>query len=254
MGATKLQLVDSAVRTRHARDKEHSPRSRQPEKPQTREQVAAVCYRLRNTRVQFLLVRTRKGRWTFPKGCIEPGSTYAQSAALEAFEEAGVHGRLEEVCFARYILRKRGKLRQNDTIEVVTQCHLCEVLRLESPQELNRNPTWFYPEKAKLCLKEDRKPDNGDELTRIVDRAVNRVQRLRNGVGWHEDALRRIEFEASEIKMHRLMASAALADYIRSKKGILEPPAALRLGFNTVRRRLLRLGPAPPSSSPNLKS
>ena len=245
MAATKLQLVDSAVRTRHARDRE---------KPRTREQVAAVCYRLRNTRVQFLLVRTRKGRWTFPKGCIEPGLTYAQSAALEAFEEAGVHGRLEEVCFARYTLRKRGKLRQNDIVEVVTQCHLCEVLRLEPPQELNRNPTWFYPEKAKLCLKEDRKPDNGDELTRVVDRAVNRVQRLRKGNGWRDDALRRIEFEASEIKMRRLMASTTFADYIRSKKRNLEPPAELRLALNVGRRRLLRLGPAPPSSSANLKS
>jgi 8-oxo-dGTP pyrophosphatase MutT (NUDIX family) len=243
MGATKLQLVDSAVRTRHARDGDPSPGSRQQEKtqkPQTREQVAAVCYRLRNARVQFLLVRTRKGRWTFPKGCIEPGLTYAQSAALEAFEEAGVHGRLEEVSFARYILRKRGKLRQNDIIEVVTQCHLCEVLRLEPPQELNRNPTWFYPEKAKLCLKEGRKPDNGDELTRVVDRAVNRVQRLRKAIGWHDDALRRIEFEASEIKMRRLMASPAFADYIRCKKRNLEHPAELRLALDIDRRKLLK--------------
>jgi len=252
MGATRLQLLDSAVRTRHAR--ERSPRSRQPEKPQTREQVAAVCYRLHNTRVQFLLVRTRKGRWTFPKGCIEPGLTSAQSAALEAFEEAGVHGRLEEVGFARYILRKRGKLRQNDIIEVVTQCHLCEVLRLDPPQELNRNPTWFYPEKAKLCLKQDRKPDNGDELTRVVDRAVNRVQRLRKGIGWHDDALRRTEFEASEIKMRRLMASTAFAGYIRSKKRNLEHPGELRLALNIDRRKLLRLGPAPPSPGANLKS
>lgn len=228
MGGTKLQLVDSAVRTRHARDRE---------KPQTREQVAAVCYRLRNTRVQFLLVRTRKSRWTFPKGRIEPGLTNAQSAALEAFEEAGVHGRLEEVGFARYILRKRSKLRQNGLIEVVTQCHLCEVLRLEPPQELNRNPTWFYPDKAKLCLKEDRKPDNGDELSRVVDRAVNRVQRLRKGIGRHEDALRKIEFE---IKLRRVMASTAFADYIPSKKRNLEHPAELRLALNIDRTKLLK--------------
>ena len=48
-------------------------------------------------------MRTRGGRWTFPKGRVESGLTHAQAAALEAFEEAGVHGRIEEAAFARYV-------------------------------------------------------------------------------------------------------------------------------------------------------
>src|ERR1039458_5649248 len=73
------------------------------------EQVAAVCYRVRSGAIEFLLVRTRGGgRWTFPKGSAEPGLTHAQAAALEAFEEAGVHGRIEEASFTRYVRRKRG--------------------------------------------------------------------------------------------------------------------------------------------------
>src|SRR5271169_2849535 len=71
------------------------------------EQVAAVCYRIRRSGIEFLLVRTNSGHWTFPKGGTEPGLTHAQAAALEAFEEAGVHGRIEEVAFTRYIRRKR---------------------------------------------------------------------------------------------------------------------------------------------------
>src|SRR5262252_11148261 len=71
-------------------------------------QVAAVCYRVRKRGIEFLLVETRKGRWTFPKGSAEPGLTHAQAAALEAYEEAGVHGRMEEEPFARYTRRKRG--------------------------------------------------------------------------------------------------------------------------------------------------
>src|ERR1700686_1104789 len=71
------------------------------------EQVAAVCYRIRNGEIEFLLVRTNSGHWTFPKGGAEPGLTHAQVAALEAFEEAGVHGRIEEASFARYIHCKR---------------------------------------------------------------------------------------------------------------------------------------------------
>src|SRR5450631_3708050 len=48
------------------------------------DQVAAVCYRMSDGSVEFLLVRTRKGRWIFPKGSAEPGLSHAQAAALEA--------------------------------------------------------------------------------------------------------------------------------------------------------------------------
>src|SRR2546423_5422418 len=72
------------------------------------EQVAAVCYRVRGGAIEFLLVQTRGGRWIFPKGGAEAGLTRAQAAALEAFEEAGVHGRIEEGSFAPYVRRKRG--------------------------------------------------------------------------------------------------------------------------------------------------
>src|SRR6202163_4486938 len=112
------------------------------------DQVAAVCYRVRDGNIEFLLVRTRKGRWIFPKGKAEPGLTHAQAAALEAFEEAGVHGRMEEASFARYVRRKRGmrgaaRADRSAEKEIVVQAHLCEVSRLDAPQEQGRNPTWF---------------------------------------------------------------------------------------------------------------
>src|SRR3974390_1728946 len=72
------------------------------------EQVAAVCYRVRDQQIDFLLVQTRGRRWTFPKGNVEAGLTCAQIAALEAFEEAGVHGSVEVAPFAHYTYRKRG--------------------------------------------------------------------------------------------------------------------------------------------------
>jgi 8-oxo-dGTP pyrophosphatase MutT (NUDIX family) len=144
------------------------------------EQVAAVCFRVRSTGIEFLLVRTRKERWIFPKGSAEPGLTHAQAAALEAFEEAGVHGRMEEVSFTRYIQRKRANMRRSAATELSVSAHLCEVLRLGPPQEFNREPTWFSAEKAKRRLREDREPEHGAELARVVDRAVNRIQRLRS--------------------------------------------------------------------------
>jgi ADP-ribose pyrophosphatase YjhB (NUDIX family) len=135
--------------------------------------VAAICYRVRQSAIEFLLVRTRGGRWTFPKGGVEPGLTHAQAAALEAFEEAGVHGRIEEAPFARYV---RGK-RPSESKHAV-YAYLCEVLRLVPPQESNRDRTWFSHEKAKRNLCKGRTQWDGDEMARVVDRAVTRIQRL----------------------------------------------------------------------------
>src|SRR5579863_5183700 len=151
------------------------------------EQVAAVCYRVRGRAIEFLLVQTRGGHWIFPKGSAEPGLTHAQAAALEAFEEAGVHGRMEEASFTRYIRRKGGRTRnparageRSAVKEIAIQAHLCEVSRLDPPQERNRNPTWFSADKARRRLREDRTPDFGAELARVVDRAVTRIRRLRS--------------------------------------------------------------------------
>jgi 8-oxo-dGTP pyrophosphatase MutT (NUDIX family) len=168
------------------------------------EQVAAVCYRVRSSGIEFLLVRTNSGHWTFPKGKAEPGLTHAQAAALEAYEEAGVHGRMEEASFARYVRRKRvdnstRSAERSAEKELAIQAHLCEVLRLDSPQERNRNPTWFSAEKAKRHLREDRTPDFGAELARVVDRAITRIRRLRNKTCTatnepQKDALQKVQF------------------------------------------------------------
>jgi 8-oxo-dGTP pyrophosphatase MutT (NUDIX family) len=143
------------------------------------EQVAAICYRVRKSGIEFLLVQTRGGRWIFPKGSAEPGLTHAQAAALEAFEEAGVHGRIEEASFTRYVRRKKGL--DAALFETVVNAHLCEVLWLDPPQEAGRNPTWFSPEKANRRLTEDRSVEFGEELVRVVERAVTRILRARGG-------------------------------------------------------------------------
>jgi 8-oxo-dGTP pyrophosphatase MutT (NUDIX family) len=140
------------------------------------EQVAAICYRVRNRTIEFLLVQTRGGRWIFPKGSAEPGLTRAQAAALEAFEEAGVHGRMEEASFTRYV-RREGE----GGARVVVHAHLCEVQWLDSPPEFDRDPTWFPLNKAKRRLRERRARDFGNDLARVLDCAVARIQQLHRG-------------------------------------------------------------------------
>jgi len=203
------------------------------------EQVAAVCYRARGSGIEFLLVRTRSGRWTFPKGGLEPGLTHAQVAALEAFEEAGVHGRMEEASFARYIRRKRGGNGHSAAAEVAVSAHLCEVLRLDPPQEANRNPTWFSAGQAKRRLQEDRAPDYGAEFARVVDRAVARIQRLRSTTSKSTDALHKVRFEAFEsARLHNRMEQASFARYMRR-----EPAAAIELAVDARLCKVLQLEP-----------
>jgi len=203
------------------------------------EQVAAVCYRVRGSGIELLLVRTRSGRWTFPKGGLKPGLTHAQVAALEAFEEGGVHGRIEEASFTRYTRRKRGGVQHSAATEIVVHAHLCEVSRSDLPQEANRNPTWFSAAKAKRRLREGRAPDYGAELARVVDRAVARIQRLRSATSTSTDALNKVQFEAFEpARFPNRMDEASFARYIRR-----EPAAAVEVAINAHSAKILRLVP-----------
>jgi 8-oxo-dGTP pyrophosphatase MutT (NUDIX family) len=212
-----------------------------------REQVAAVCYRVRKLKIEFLLVRTRKGRWTFPKGGVMRGLTRAQSAALEAFEEGGVHGRIEQASFTRYILRKR---RASQPAQRAIDAYLCEVLQLGAPQEVNRTPTWFTAEKAQLRLQEGRTTEDAGELARVVVRAVSRIERLNEQNGARSrtniDPMQKVHFEAAENRVGGLIARVALLPYFRGKEaGPTKPPV---IEFGADSRKILRLGPGRPLS------
>lgn len=182
------------------------------------EQVAAVCYRLRGGEIEFLLVQTGGGRWIFPKGGVEPGLSLAQAAAIEAFEEAGVHGRIEEAAFAVYRIRSgKGSRKQ------LVSAHLCEVLRLGPCQERGRNRTWFSAVEAKRRLQEDRKHEDARELQRVIGRAVARIGQLRGKVEAPlevadrsrapADPLQQVQFEANGLKS--VQVNALYFRYIR---------------------------------------
>lgn len=65
------------------------------DKRSVRTQFGALPYRVKNGKVEILLITTRgTGRWIIPKGWPMNGQTPAGSAATEAFEEAGVEGKL----------------------------------------------------------------------------------------------------------------------------------------------------------------
>jgi len=70
-------------------------------------QSAVVPYRFGSGGLEVLLITSRKRkRWVLPKGVVEPGMTPADSAEKEAFEEAGIEGRVDGRPLGAYQYRK----------------------------------------------------------------------------------------------------------------------------------------------------
>ena len=63
--------------------------------PRRPEQAAAIPVRRRSGRLEVCLIRRRGSKaWGIPKGIVEPGDTPRETALNEAWEEAGLQGRL----------------------------------------------------------------------------------------------------------------------------------------------------------------
>jgi 8-oxo-dGTP pyrophosphatase MutT (NUDIX family) len=58
-------------------------------------QACAVPFRRLGDRFEFCLITSlKKKRWIYPKGIVDPGETVQETALKEAYEEAGLHGRI----------------------------------------------------------------------------------------------------------------------------------------------------------------
>ncbi|EPX81998.1 NUDIX hydrolase [Salipiger mucosus] len=129
-------------------------------------QYAALCYRRRGGKLQILMITSRGGRrWTLPKGWPMRGRTPAETAAREAWEEAGVRGTPARNSVGGYTYRKRS----------TRQTHLAMVFPIEVskldkrfPERRIRKRRWVsrrraaemvaQPDLAQLLLRFD--PDN----------------------------------------------------------------------------------------------
>ncbi len=60
----------------------------------TCDQAGIVPFRRARRGLEFCLITSTEGRWIFPKGVIDPGESYKETAIKEALEEAGLRGRL----------------------------------------------------------------------------------------------------------------------------------------------------------------
>jgi hypothetical protein len=175
-----------------------------------------------------------------------------------------VHGRIEEASFARY----------RHSTGLYIHAHLCEVLRLDPPQEFGRDPDLVFRSARRngVCAKAAAQGDCAAEISAVIDRAVERLgqmrmeqermQQQRNAtlrekqfVAQNEavnketkkDALRTVQFEAGLGTQARM--EAAFVQYVRRE--VNKPP---RNGFG---RQVLRSAKvlqldAPPEPNGNL--
>lgn len=111
-------------------------------------QVAALPFRIRNGRVQVLLVTSRETkRWLIPKGWPIKGKKAYKAAAQEAMEEAGVKGTVAQSAIGHYDYWKR-RAEHFDLCRV--HVYPLEVLkRLKKwPEQGQRDSRWFGVEEA----------------------------------------------------------------------------------------------------------
>ena len=70
-------------------------------------QSSVVPYRILDTRTEIMMITSiRRRRWIIPKGAVEPNMTPQDSAAKEAFEEAGIEGTVAQTPIGRYHYKK----------------------------------------------------------------------------------------------------------------------------------------------------
>lgn len=118
-------------------------------KTEPRSQFGALCYRTSRGKPQVLLVTSRgTGRWLVPKGWPVPGATPAESAAIEAFEEAGAEGHVHPVCLGLYSYVKAGSGRAGLPCVVALYPLRVEKLRRRFPERAARKRKWTSPRRA----------------------------------------------------------------------------------------------------------
>lgn len=114
------------------------------------QQSGVIPYQVEQDKVEVLLITSRRsGRWIIPKGVIEQGISAAESAAREAYEEAGVRGKVSPTPIGEYQYNKWGGV---CTVKVFTM----EVqLVLETwPEAGSRRRQWMPLELAAQSVEE----------------------------------------------------------------------------------------------------
>jgi phosphohistidine phosphatase len=114
-------------------------------------QSAVIPFRLRRGKPEILVIySSNRKHWVVPKGIMDPGLSARESAAKEAWEEAGVEGRVYDESLGAYTCKKWGA---GCRVEVFAM----EVIHLvpeKKWEESHRGREWVTPKQAAKRLKQ----------------------------------------------------------------------------------------------------
>jgi 8-oxo-dGTP pyrophosphatase MutT (NUDIX family) len=122
-------------------------------------QSAAVAIR----KNRICLVTTSSGkRWIIPKGHRESGDSSRKTARIEAWEEAGVAGRLLDEPIGAYVYERSGT-----TYRVTVHLMRVETISNHWPEEKKRKRRWLPFHKVCRHIQHPK-------LLKLIERAVSR--------------------------------------------------------------------------------
>lgn len=106
--------------------------------------AGGVVFRREDGTARLLLIRDRFGRWTLPKGHVEPGERPEETALREVREETGIEGRVvAPLPPTTYFYRERGELVRKTVLYYLIEATGGQL----APQEREvEDARWFAPE------------------------------------------------------------------------------------------------------------
>jgi 8-oxo-dGTP pyrophosphatase MutT (NUDIX family) len=113
-------------------------------------QSGALPWRLkRNKKAEVLLVTGRRsGRWMIPKGWPVAGKSLADSAAQEAFEEAGIKGKIDPEPIGTFRHNKQHLLLGSLEVDILVHPLAVERELGDWPERGERMRKWFKLDEA----------------------------------------------------------------------------------------------------------
>ena len=113
-------------------------------------QSGVIPFRKRKGKLELLMVTsTKKKRWIIPKGVKEPHLSSRESAIKEAWEEAGVEGRVlgNSLGIYSYVKREGG---EDLPCVVAVFAVKVKTLKRKYPESNERRRAWYSRKKAEL--------------------------------------------------------------------------------------------------------
>jgi 8-oxo-dGTP pyrophosphatase MutT (NUDIX family) len=139
-----------------------------------RKQFAALPFRVHGSELRVMLITTRrKRRWSVPKGWPIGKKKPHRTAAIEAYEEAGLRGAVAKRALGSFKHRKQRAKRKRTLDVTVFPLKVC---RQESwwPEKGARKAIWMPPDQAARLV-------HKVQLGRLIARFAERKPRKSKG-------------------------------------------------------------------------